>query len=169
MTAEMAEAANESWGFNCGPAAICAALNLTPDGIRKRLIGFERRRYMNPTQMVEVLEDLGQMFRLAYRQDEPLGVPKVINGIVRIQFGGDWTRALVPKKARYPHTHWTAWRMRDGKQFVYDINAQASDNADGWWEFEDWCALMRHMQDGVKGADGTFWPTHVYELIADEQ
>jgi len=44
-----ANAASEAWGFNCGPGALCAVLDLTPDELRPKLGDFEAKGYTNPT------------------------------------------------------------------------------------------------------------------------
>lgn len=43
-----AQAASDEWGFNCGPAALCAVLGLTPAELRPHLGDFERKRYTKP-------------------------------------------------------------------------------------------------------------------------
>lgn len=162
MTYAQVMQANAEWGFNCGPAAICAALNMTPEGLRPRLGEFETRRYMNPTQVCQVLEELSQPVKLTYRSELPKIIPNVRHGIVRIQFGGRWMNAGVPKSARYRYTHWCVWN--DLK--VFDINAVTED-CNGWIYRVNWSNLMIGLARTYPGNDQSFWPTHVYEIIPD--
>jgi hypothetical protein len=155
--------ANEQWGFNCGPGAICAALDMTPAELRPHLLGFEAKRYTNPSLMTAILRALGVSFRVAYRSDHPLLVPDLgIRpglGLVRVQWGGPWTKPGVPMRVRYRHTHWAATA---GGQ-VFDVNAMS---AGGWVSWEVWTRKLLPwlIPQCCPDGDGTWWPTHVLEV-----
>lgn len=110
--------AGQNWGFNCGPAALCALLNLTPAEIRPHLGDFEQKRYTNPTMIQAALTRCGATWRQTYRSDEPLGLPMLDHGLIRVQWAGPWTQPGVPLRARYPHTHWVAMRNKGKEVFV---------------------------------------------------
>ena len=42
-TCEEADAMADEWGFNCGPAAICAVTGLSPEQLRPNLVDFESK------------------------------------------------------------------------------------------------------------------------------
>jgi hypothetical protein len=180
-----AQDAGDEWGFNCGPAALCAVLGRTPAEIRPHMGDFEQKGYTNPTLMASILRNLGVKFS---RKFEALGEAKPDNprdfklypkhGLVRVQWGGPWTKPGVPIRARYRHTHWVAVRFprewgpgRDGVSWersplvpeVFDINAII---VGGWLPWKEWAdQLMPWLQKEVipKG-DGTWWPTHSWDL-----
>src|SRR5258706_2485946 len=118
-----AEAASVQWGFNCGPAALCAVTGMTPEQVRPHLIDFEQKGYTNPTMMLKALESLQVPFRTAYRSDTPGPFPKVDFGLVRLQWGGPWTRPGVPPRARYRKTHWAAAQTDSHTTWMFDINS----------------------------------------------
>lgn len=150
--------AARDWGFNCGPGALCAALNLTPDEIRPHLDEFEKRGYMNPTQILAALKKLGADFRQTYRADEP-SVPLIAvkHGLTKIQWGGPWCKKGVPMTARYYHTHWIA----NHGDYIFDVNAK-----DGWIHRDTWTdQLVPWLLKQIEPKwDGTFWPTNAYEV-----
>jgi hypothetical protein len=157
-----AQDASDVWGFNCGPAALCAVLHLTPAELRHHLIDFEQKGYTNPTLMGKVLRGFGVWYRQVYRSDDPRypGLRKIPlrRAVMRVQWGGPWTKPGVPMQARYRQTHWVA--VRNGSAEVYDVNA------DDWlpranWEFE---LVPWLIKEAVPKADGTWWPTHAYEI-----
>lgn len=63
---DAAEAAHAQWGFNCGPAALCAITGKTPTEIRPYMGEFERKGYTNPTLMAAALRHLGLRFERRY-------------------------------------------------------------------------------------------------------
>lgn len=156
------EANNCGWQFNCGPSALCAVLNLTPSEIRPLMGDFENKGYTNPTLMVEVLNRAGATYRQVYRSDNPEGrAPQIRLGLMRVQWGGPWTRPGVPMRVRYRQTHWVA--LRNNNEEVFDVNATCSG---GWlkaaeWE---WQLIPWLIKECVPKGDGTWWPTHVIEI-----
>lgn len=162
--------ASEEWGFNCGPAAVCAVFELTPFEVRPYLAGFEAKRYTNPTLMREILDRLGAAYLQTYRCDEPIfaTMPIVHHGLVRIQWSGPWTKPGVPMKARYRQTHWVA--MRAGSTEVFDINTLFTDGLTsyrgGWISRQEW--MLKLVPDIIRScvpkADGGWWPTHAFEI-----
>lgn len=131
-----ASEASESWGFNCGPAAICAVSGLRPHQVRQHLGDFENKRYTNPTLMFAALQRAGVEHCQVYRADDPTGPwPDLALGLVRIQWGGPWTGEGVPMAARYRYTHWIA--VRASGYEVFDVNAIAYGGWLGWREWAD--------------------------------
>jgi hypothetical protein len=160
---EDVEKASEEWNFNCGPAALCAVLGLTPAQARPHLLDFESKGYTNPFLMGRILHGFGAVRRPFLRNDRPwpgpLTCPCVEAGLMRVQWGGPWTKPGVPMRVRYRKTHWVALAGDD----VFDINAM---NVGGWVAWDVWAEqlvpwLIKECQpDG----DGTWWPTHGWEV-----
>lgn len=175
MTADMAEKANSEWGFNCGPGALCAVLDKTPDEIRPHLGDFEQKRYTNPTLMKSMLNNLGVPFRSTHQSEAGDGMPVLWPelpqfGLVRIQWAGPWTKPGVPIAARYRHTHWVAcWKTirRDAPNGrhceIFDINAMQYG---GWLPYAEWKAELVPwlLTNSVARASGEWWPTHCWEV-----
>lgn len=167
FTHEDAMKANAEWGFNCGPAALCAVLGMTPEEIRPHLGKF--KGWTNPTMMQQWLVQLHPNHRLIYKNPEPpeddSPYPRI--GVVRIQWGGSWCWPEVPAKARYPHTHWIGVRHRDGNlgpkyRDVFDINNLEEG---GWSSFSTWveCVVPWILSD-MPRANGFWWPTHCFQI-----
>lgn len=157
-----AERASEEWGFNCGPAALCAVLDMTPEEIRPLMLDFEARGYTNPTLMLDVLKRLCVPWHQIYRSDDPAGtIPTIPLGLMRVQWGGRWTNPGVPMRARYRETHWCA--LRDDE--VFDVNAMC---VGGWVSLREWVTELIPwlIRECVPKGDGTWWPTHVISVRA---
>lgn len=157
--------ASEEWGFNCGPGALCAVLNLTPNELRPHLLDFESKGYTNPTLMYGVLDGLGVKWSQCYRGDvhpAPEHTPWPRFGLVRVQWGGPWTKPGVPMRARYRQTHWVASRGEPSRREIFDVNGVK----EGWLPFRIWAEhLMPWLaEDCVPKWDGRFWPTHGIEV-----
>jgi hypothetical protein len=155
VTLEEAHKAYEEWGANCGPGALAAVLNKTLEDVRPHLIGFELKRYTNPTMMLRALRELG------VRWTSPeVGWPK--NGLVRVQWGGPWMREGVPMRARYRHTHWIATRLDHGYVRIFDINGACA----GWMSLSEWeYQLVPWLLKQVAPKnDGTWTATHRLEI-----
>ena len=169
LTLQDAKAA-DAWGFNCGPAALCAVTGLSPDQVRPHLGDFEDKRYTNPSLMASALASLGVQFT---RRFENLGPRRVAIyptfGLVRIQWSGPWTKPGVPMRVRYRKTHWIAVDHGRGRTViaknrgVFDVNAIASG---GWISWADWVKELVPwiLKECVPKADGAFWPTHCWEM-----
>ena len=165
LTLDEAQAAGDEWGFNCGPAALCAVLELSPADIRPHLGDFEKKRYTNPTLMASILRGLGINFRRVYEcavQVENRKPTYPSFGLVRVQWGGPWTKPGVPMAARYRHTHWIA--VRDLGREAFDVNALCCNG--GWLPWQEWADeltpwLIRQCEPK---ADGSWWPTHCWEV-----
>ena len=162
FTEEEANKAADEWGFNCGPAALCAVLNLTPAELRPHLIDFEQKGSTNPSLMFAVLKALNIDHRCSYRSD--VAESAQLNawprfGLVRIQWGGPWTKPGVPKRVRYHKTHWVATRGQSYDLEVFDVNAMRDG---GWLPFRVWSERLIPwlIKECVPKADGTWWPTH---------
>lgn len=168
VSLEDAHDAADAWGFNCGPAALCAVCNLTPDQVRPHLGDFESKRYSNPTLMANALRSLRvpfqRVFETAVKPDGGDPVYPYI-GLVRVQWGGPWTNPGVPIRVRYRKTHWIAVAHLGRNRVVFDVNAIESG---GWISWNDWVKylipwILRHC---VTDANGDWWPTHCWETIS---
>lgn len=153
-----ATVAAEAWGFNCGPGALCAVLDLTPDELRPKMGDFEAKGYTNPTLMADVLRAHGVRYRQAYRSDAP-GRCALAFGLMRVQWAGPWTRPGVPMAARYRQTHWVA--MADDE--VFDINAIC---VGGWISRHEWETKLAPwlIREACPKGSGEWWPTHGWEI-----
>jgi hypothetical protein len=158
FTADDAERAAESWGCNCGPAALAAICGLTLDAVRPLMGDFEAKGYTNPTLMREALQRTGRPWR-------PRGDKEWPNyGLARIQWTGPWTKPGVPPRVAYRHTHWVGG-CRDGAAIgVFDINAMSNGN--GWCALDDWSRLLVPwlLEECVPKADGGWFITHSLEV-----
>jgi hypothetical protein len=157
------EKASEGWGFNCGPAAICAALGLTPEEVRPALAGFAGKRYMNPSMMTASLTNLGVGWRMPFCHEERLDPPDVEFGIVCVQIGGPWCAVGVPKYVRYISTHWAVLCG----DLAFDVNAMRDG---GWIDASVWREqLMPWLIDAAHPrSDKSWWITHVIEIPLPE-
>jgi hypothetical protein len=169
--------ASSAWGgkFNCGPGAICAVLDLTPEELHPKMGDFDTKGYTNPTLMFDILDRCGAAYRRTYRGDQPCEFPKIRKGLVRIQFAGPWTKPGVPMRVRYRQTHWVAAREKGFQRGtdsafisreteIFDINAMC---VGGWTPFTEWANklipwLIREL---YPKADGHWWPTHAIEIL----
>lgn len=159
FTIDDVERAFDDWFFNCGPAALCAVLDKTPDEIRPHLLDFEAKGHTNPTLMTDILRGLGVRYRQVYRSDVPAPMPAIQYGLVRVQWGGPWTRPGVPMRVRYRRTHWVA--VAGDK--VFDINAMC---VGGWIPAAEWSTHLVPwlIRECCPKGDGTWWPTHGHEI-----
>lgn len=165
LTAANVNAAADDWGFNCGPAALCAVSGLTPDHVRPHLLDFEEKGYTNPTLMAGALRRLGLPFSRNYqRADPPAGpVDYLPLCLVRIQWGGRWTEPGVPMAARYLRTHWIAVSQLDGEASVFDVNTLTG--VQDWVTWAHWSEMVvPWVLGGVAGNNGTWWPTHIWAV-----
>jgi hypothetical protein len=133
--------AHAEWGCNCGPAALAACLNRTPDDIRPHLGDFERRGYMNVPGMRAAIRSAG-----AILQPKPAG--QIAHGLIRIQFTGPWMAPGVPPAAACRYTHWVAAQTFGGLNWIFDVN--------GGWQVEDeWKdAIVPRLIESYRRADG---------------
>lgn len=170
FTIEDAQKASDEWQFNCGPGALCAILGLTPDELRPNLGEFEAKGYTNPTLMKETLGRCGAKWHQTYRGDSPHLMQEFAkNGLIRIQWGGPWTKVGVPMRVRYRKTHWVGCRFVEGSKNVFqifDVNAMC---VGGWLSFGEWSERLVPwlLKKCVPKHDGTWWATHTLEVEPD--
>lgn len=166
-----ANAAGNEWGFNCGPAALCAVLGRTPSELRPHLKDFESKRYTSPAMMAAILRDLGVEFRRVFEAKadcdrNALAMPIFPQfGLVRVQWDGSWCDSGVPVPARYRKTHWIAYSDGGGdEEMAFDVNAMC---VGGWITFREWANDLAPwlIRECVKGGSGKWWPTHCWELM----
>lgn len=161
FTRDDAQRAWETWRFNCGPASLCAVLDMTPDEIRPHLLDFERKGFTNPTLMASILHKLRVQFRQVYRADgPPEDYPEPPLGLMRVQWVGPWCQPGVPFAARYRQTHWVG--VAGGE--VFDVNAMC---AGGWLTFREWSKELVPwlIREAVPRGNGEWWPTHILEVL----
>lgn len=155
---------DDEWGFNCGPAAICAITGMTPEQLRPQLGDFEKKKYTNPTLMMQILKRLNieSHWKMDARGVKDLLWPTF--GLVRIQWSGPWCDRGVPMRARYRHTHWVATDATRWFRGVFDINATC---VGGWLRYDEWNRqLVPWLLDQVEPmADGRWWLTHTVEVV----
>lgn len=161
---EAFEAANEAWGFNAGPAALCALFGLTPEQVRPHLGTFVLRGYASPSVVIAALRSLGAEGRVT--RDLNNRTPELPHfGIARIQWDGPWTNEGMRRQARYPHTHWVAaWRNSLGDEAkVFDVHALA---AGGWVSLFWWkTKVVPWVQSQLEPmCTGGWWVTHSIEV-----
>ena len=160
FTRDDAQAAYDAWRFNCGPGALCAVLDKTPDEIRPHLIDFEGKGYTNPTLMLDILRGLRVPFRQTYRGDGQASMyVRPALGLMRVQWAGPWTQPGVPMAARYRQTHWIG--LADGHAF--DVNCM---DAGGWVSWEEWSGHVAPwlIKECCPKGNGEWWPTHILEI-----
>jgi hypothetical protein len=104
----------EAWGANCGPATLAAIAGYSLKQLRPGLGDFERRRYMNPTHML----DACRCIRLPVARHGKQWPSANEIAAVFIQWGGPWLKPGVPIGAAYRNTHWIAL----AGEAAYDVN-----------------------------------------------
>lgn len=176
LTPEVCDAAFDEWNFSCGPAAVCALTEMSPNDIRPYLFDFEQKGHTNPTLMKQILLALGLEIRSVFQPDADITEPPENPiypevGLVRIQWAGRWTGPGVPVRARYRKTHWVAVRpstfpLRNPKSSprdVFDVNAVRWG---GWIPWRGWKDELVPwiIRECVKGGTGVWWPTHCWEV-----
>lgn len=168
FTLDDAQKASDEWRFNCGPGALCAMLDMTPDELRPHMLDFEEKGYTNPTLMTGVLDRLGVTYRQVYRSDEAFPTfepPWHKFSLVRIQWDGPWTNPGVPMRARYRQTHWVGCRNTRGFVSIFDVNAMC---VGGWLPFQEWAFQLVPwlIRECVPKGSGKWWPTHGLEILS---
>ena len=153
------------WRFNCGPAAVCAVTNMSPDDVRPKLLDFESKGYTNPTLMWGILHGLYVRWvnlRPVFQSMWTVNLNDAI-GLMRVQWGGPWCAEGRPPAARYRHTHWVAWWKFGSEVFIFDINAMC---VGGWLSFGEWHKQLAPwiIRECVPKGDGTFWPSHIVRI-----
>lgn len=163
FTPDDAQRAFDDWGCNCGPTALAVMSGMTLDEVRPHLIGFDAKRYTNPTMMFDALKSLGL-------SHDRIGARWPRYGLARIQWEGPWTAPGVPMRVRYRFTHWVASWITDARGHgVYDCNAMG--NGTGWCRREDWESdiVPWILREAVPRADGKWHVTHGIEVPTPEQ
>lgn len=160
---EEAQAAVDEWGFNCGPGALCAILDMTPAEIRPHLGDFERKRYTNPTLMRQILDGLHVVYQWEVVPVRYLNVwPE--NSLIRVQWSGPWTGPAVPMQARYRHTHWIGCRYNGSAAVdIFDVNAMCCG---GWIPLTEWRDQLVPwlLKECEPRANGRWWQTHIVRV-----
>ncbi len=171
FTQKEAESAFDTWGFNCGPAAVAAICGLSLDELRPYLGDFEQKRYTNPTLMRQILKNVGasiiEFGRLNWRFEmQRTGrAPWPGYGLARVQWEGPWTVPGVPIAARYRQTHWVgACSLNPDDVGIWDVNCM--NNGSGWVSLEEWTSILVPwlLKECHPRASGKWHLTHVIEI-----
>lgn len=164
FTHEEACEASDTWGLNCGPAAVAAMCGLTLEEVRPHLGDFEAKRYTNPTLMWFILGRVCKHFSV--RSDTPGGVAWPEYGLARVQWEGPWTKPGVPMRARYRYTHWVGCCRASAVDIgVWDVNCL--NNGTGWVALADWKGITVPwiLKTLYPRADGNWHLTHAVEIV----
>lgn len=190
FTQEEAIAAHREWGCNCGPSALAFALQIGLDQVRPLIPGFDEKRYTNGTMMRMALIRAGQDVTMIvppkrdpdFSDTRPLTtevIPRVLAGLtanavklvttihtlmfhermalVRIQWTGRWTEPGANKLWALRHTHWIAtWKYQDCP-LLFDCNGGVNN-------VEQWQEEIVPLLTNYEGADGGWWPTHIWRF-----
>lgn len=168
FTIDDAQKAADTWGLNCGPAAVAAILGLTLDELRPHLGTFERKGYTNPTLMFDILRNLkapivdAGMVGPSTSRLRQLSWP--FYGLARVQWEGPWTEPGVPIRARYRHTHWVGSRLRNNEERdIFDVNCMC---VGGWVPIKEWAqeVVPWLLNECEPKANGKWHLTHVIEI-----
>lgn len=160
-----AEAAEQEWGCNCGPAALAAILGLTLDEVRPAIPKFEERGYTSPRMMKTALDqvDAGG-FRYRWNR---MGGQKVMPdyGLVRVQWEGPWTRPGAHWTERLRHTHWIGCCLGSTGYGIFDVNCM--NNGSGWASRENWESVIVPFlirETAPAEASGSWHITHTVQI-----
>jgi hypothetical protein len=159
-----AEEAADAWGFNCGPAAICAVLELTPSELRPSIGDFESKGYTNPTLMFDILSRVAGGRVVNASRLNPAATPWPQYGLARVQWEGPWTTPGVPMRVRYRHTHWVGvWNGRESGTEIFDVNCTC---VGGWVPLCEWrdSVVPWLLKEAVPKANGRWHLTHGIEI-----
>jgi len=169
FTKQEADRAHDEWGANCGPGALAAILDMTLDEVRPHMGDFERKRYTNPTLMIEALRSIGAKWRTNILGSKFKGAvctfvgwPRY--GLARIQWEGPWTNPGVPMRVRYRYTHWVGVATRDRDDVgIFDINCM--NNGTGWVGVDGWTkTIVPYLTAQYPDASGKWHITHSIEV-----
>lgn len=163
FTRAEAEHAAQTWGANCGPAALAFALQVSLDTVRPLIPGFDEKHYTSPRRMKAALKAAGRSYTIAPASRATMFDGETI-ALVRIQWTGPWTAPGAHPIPAYFRTHWIATFIDDrddpryGGPTVFDINA-------GVVSEERWTtAIVPMIIKQYPRADGGWFPTHVWRL-----
>lgn len=123
FTAAELQVAMETWGCNCGPAALAFATGLCLGDVRYHIPLFEERGYTSPTMMTQALLSLGWTINTRPKPQPDDMFARDEMRLVRIQWDGKWTE---PTRGKWSgrHTHWIACWIDGAKHLVYDVNSE---------------------------------------------
>lgn len=106
FTLEEAQQLYDECRFNCGPGALCAVTGRRPVDVLEAMPDFRARGYTNPKMMRRALTALQAIWSEPLSEDGAVNLtpgaifPKPSFGLVRVQWGGRWTKPGVPVRAR---------------------------------------------------------------------
>lgn len=158
FTAEDSQKAYDEWGANCGPNALAFALGWNIADVLRLLIGFDEKRYTNPTMMREALRLAGQPFKNVTVHDPEEAFDDEFKSLCRIQWHGPWMAENVNPRWRYRQTHWVSMFEDSARQLVFDCNGGIRTLED--WERE----IVPRITKEIPRADGQWSLTHIWKL-----
>jgi hypothetical protein len=167
FSVEDAMRAGETWGANCGPAALAVVAGMTLDEIRPYMGDFESKRHTNPTLMLACIRNLELPIGDWHLDNSGASLAWPKHGLARIQWEGPWTKPGVPIAARYRHTHWVASMAIEGEeQNIFDVNCMS---VGGWVPLSEWAGSVVPWLLGQcePKADGRWHITHCIEIERD--
>jgi len=138
------EAATTEWDANCGPCALAAILDRSLAETRPLLNGFDKRGYMNITQVTDALRTAGVPFKSRLKN-------RPNYGLAFIQWGGHDKK---PAFVQYKFTHWIAV----AGETVFEVNAP---HLVTWRE---WQNVMPAFARQAGWGDGTFFIRSAIEI-----
>ena len=125
-----------TWGANCGPCALAAALGVPVARVQGLFPDFAHKPWVNPSTMWTALA-------MAGCSASKRGEQWPSYGLAFVQWHGPWLNAGVPVTVAYQYTHWIAVAQTvEYDRVIYDINATAAHDFMGawvpfpWWEQE---------------------------------
>lgn len=136
------DASSEAWGANCGPCSLAALLGKPVSEVRALFVDFDRKRYVNPTQMKAALA-------LATAKFTAIGPRWPGRGLVFVQFRGSWDSQSV--FVQYRHTHW----ITVNGPAVFDVNAGHWVSRSDWEDPENGVAAW--IASNTPGATGPWF------------
>jgi len=145
----------EAFGANCGPCALAAILQRPVMTLRPLLEGFERRGYMNPSQLLAALEAAHASYRRT-----PAAMPDY--GLAFLQWTGPWCQSRDAMNVRWAyrqtHTVGVALTAEHGMMF-YDCNAKVNHVSQGGWVPQQWweTEVRPCITETIPRADGAYF------------
>lgn len=163
-------AANHDWLCSCGPAALCAILDVTLDEAKPFFMpAFPG--YTTPTRMFEALRRNGRKWTWDSVMVNDKRPDWPAYGLARIQWEGPWTRPGANQRWAYTHTHWVGATSDPEKPRtlrIWDVNALGDGNdwrpLDGWLPMPGWVGLASLLTADIPRATGDWHITHAIEV-----
>jgi hypothetical protein len=138
------EVAVQEWNANCGPCALAAILDRSLAETRPLLNEFDKRGYMNITQVTDALKSAEVPFKSRLKN-------RPTYGLAFIQWGGHGAK---PAIVQYKFTHWIAC----AGETVFEVNAP---HLVSW---QEWQKVMPAFAKSAGWGDGSFFIRSAIEV-----